>query len=83
MRGRPLIVHEQTVRLGLANRVLSRIAARVAVSSDSSLALLLRRMRSSAVVTGNPIRPELLDGNADKAVAALALDGFDRGVPTV
>jgi UDP-N-acetylglucosamine--N-acetylmuramyl-(pentapeptide) pyrophosphoryl-undecaprenol N-acetylglucosamine transferase len=35
------------------------------------------------VVTGNPVRPEVLAGNADKAVAALGLDGFDRALPTV
>ncbi|GAA5079703.1 UDP-N-acetylglucosamine--N-acetylmuramyl-(pentapeptide) pyrophosphoryl-undecaprenol N-acetylglucosamine transferase [Nocardia iowensis] len=83
LRRRPLIVHEQTVRLGLANRVLARLATRVAVSSESTLRLLPGIVRSSAVVTGNPIRPELLDGNADKAVATLGLYGFDRSLPTV
>ncbi|WP_405166529.1 UDP-N-acetylglucosamine--N-acetylmuramyl-(pentapeptide) pyrophosphoryl-undecaprenol N-acetylglucosamine transferase [Nocardia sp. NBC_01499] len=80
---RPLIVHEQTVRLGLSNRVLAQLATRVAASSESSIPLLPARVRSSAVVTGNPVRPELLDGDADKAVAALGLVGFDRGLPTI
>lgn len=80
---RPLVVHEQTVRLGLANRVLARVATRVAVSSDSSLPLLPRSARASAVVTGNPVRPEVLRGQADKAVDALGLRGFDRALPTV
>jgi UDP-N-acetylglucosamine--N-acetylmuramyl-(pentapeptide) pyrophosphoryl-undecaprenol N-acetylglucosamine transferase len=34
-------------------------------------------------VTGNPIRPEVLTGHADKAVEALALHDFDRRLPTV
>jgi UDP-N-acetylglucosamine--N-acetylmuramyl-(pentapeptide) pyrophosphoryl-undecaprenol N-acetylglucosamine transferase len=79
----PLVVHEQTVRLGLANKALARVAARVAVSSEASLALLPDSARRSAVVTGNPVRPEVLSGHPDKAVAALGLHGFDRALPTV
>jgi UDP-N-acetylglucosamine--N-acetylmuramyl-(pentapeptide) pyrophosphoryl-undecaprenol N-acetylglucosamine transferase len=67
----PLIVHEQTVRLGLANRLLARAAARVAVSSASSLECLPRAVRPRAVVTGNPVRPEVLCGRAEAALAAL------------
>jgi UDP-N-acetylglucosamine--N-acetylmuramyl-(pentapeptide) pyrophosphoryl-undecaprenol N-acetylglucosamine transferase len=37
---RPLVVHEQTVRLGLANRLLARIATTMAVSSASTLPFL-------------------------------------------
>lgn len=40
-------------------------------------------MRSSAVVTGNPVRPEVLTGEPDKAISALGLTGFDRSLPTV
>lgn len=80
---RPLVVHEQTVRLGLANRALARSAAQVAVSSSSSLPLLPAAVRRSAVVTGNPVRPEVLSGQADKAVTTLGLEGFDRSLPTV
>ncbi|MGH3493201.1 MAG: UDP-N-acetylglucosamine--N-acetylmuramyl-(pentapeptide) pyrophosphoryl-undecaprenol N-acetylglucosamine transferase [Sciscionella sp.] len=80
---RPLVVHEQTVRLGLANRLLARVAARVAVSSEPTLGLLPRSARACAVVTGNPVRPEVLRGQADKAVDALGLRGFDRALPTV
>lgn len=40
-------------------------------------------MRDSAVVTGNPVRPEVLTGQADKAISALGLAGFDRSLPTV
>jgi UDP-N-acetylglucosamine--N-acetylmuramyl-(pentapeptide) pyrophosphoryl-undecaprenol N-acetylglucosamine transferase len=77
------VLHEQTVRLGLANRKLAGSATRIAVSSESSLPLLPEAARSIAVVTGNPIRPEVLAGHPDKAVAALGLDGFDRRLPTV
>ncbi|MFF3060192.1 glycosyltransferase [Streptomyces sp. NPDC057909] len=80
---RPLVIHEQTVRLGLANRALARAATRVAVSSESTLPLLPDSARATAVVTGNPVRPEVLSGQADKAIAALGLTGFDRNLPTV
>ncbi|MFB7908396.1 glycosyltransferase [Kitasatospora purpeofusca] len=81
--GVPLVVHEQTVRLGLANKVLARAATRVAVSSESTLPLLPESARRTAVMTGNPVRPAVLTGQADKAVTALGLDGFDRSLPTV
>ncbi|MCL7496859.1 UDP-N-acetylglucosamine--N-acetylmuramyl-(pentapeptide) pyrophosphoryl-undecaprenol N-acetylglucosamine transferase [Streptomyces sp. MCA2] len=80
---RPLVLHEQTVRLGLANRKLAGSAARIAVSSKSTLPLLPESVRSSAVVTGNPVRPEVLTGHADKAVATLGVTGFDRRLPTL
>ncbi|MDG9709657.1 UDP-N-acetylglucosamine--N-acetylmuramyl-(pentapeptide) pyrophosphoryl-undecaprenol N-acetylglucosamine transferase [Streptomyces sp. DH10] len=80
---RPLVLHEQTVRLGLANRKLAGSASRIAVSSESTLPLLPVAVRGAAVVTGNPIRPEVLAGHPDKAVGALGLHGFDRRLPTV
>jgi UDP-N-acetylglucosamine--N-acetylmuramyl-(pentapeptide) pyrophosphoryl-undecaprenol N-acetylglucosamine transferase len=80
---RPLVLHEQTVRLGLANRKLASSATRIAVSSESSLPLLPESVRDIAVVTGNPIRPEVLAGQPDKAIEALELRDFDRRLPTV
>ncbi|RCV50229.1 UDP-N-acetylglucosamine--N-acetylmuramyl-(pentapeptide) pyrophosphoryl-undecaprenol N-acetylglucosamine transferase [Marinitenerispora sediminis] len=81
--GRPLVVHEQTVRLGLANRVLARAAARVAVSSESTVPLLPESARETAVVTGNPVRAEVLAGRPERAVAALGFRGHDPALPTV
>lgn len=80
---RPLVLHEQTVRLGLANRKLAGSATRIAVSSESTVPLLPEVVRGAAVVTGNPIRPEVLAGHPDEAVEALGLHGFDRRLPTV
>ncbi|MEU0529147.1 UDP-N-acetylglucosamine--N-acetylmuramyl-(pentapeptide) pyrophosphoryl-undecaprenol N-acetylglucosamine transferase [Amycolatopsis tolypomycina] len=80
---RPLVVHEQTVRLGLANRLLARIATTMAVSSASTLPLLPGKAKGRAVVTGNPVRPEVLTGNAAKALEALGLDAFDPVRPTI
>ncbi|MEV7871523.1 UDP-N-acetylglucosamine--N-acetylmuramyl-(pentapeptide) pyrophosphoryl-undecaprenol N-acetylglucosamine transferase [Streptomyces sp. NPDC088124] len=79
----PLVVHEQTVRLGLANRILSRFATAVAVSSESSLKLLSESVAASTVVTGNPVRPAVFTGDPKQAVASLGLSGFDSALPCV
>ncbi|GGZ93373.1 UDP-N-acetylglucosamine--N-acetylmuramyl-(pentapeptide) pyrophosphoryl-undecaprenol N-acetylglucosamine transferase [Streptomyces bluensis] len=83
MSHRPLVLHEQTVRLGLANRKLAASATRICVSSESTLELLSESARQVAVVTGNPVRPEVLSGDADRAVQALQVWGFERQLPTV
>lgn len=80
---RPLVVHEQTVRLGLANRLLAKRATRVAVSSPSTLELLPEGVRERAVVTGNPVRAEVLSGEPLKAVDALGLDSFNPDLPVL
>jgi UDP-N-acetylglucosamine--N-acetylmuramyl-(pentapeptide) pyrophosphoryl-undecaprenol N-acetylglucosamine transferase len=80
---RPLVIHEQTVRLGLTNKLLASMATRIAVSAETSLPLLSTDLRDRAIVTGNPVRPELLQGNRRKAVEALRLHGFDARLPTV
>ncbi|MFF1736883.1 glycosyltransferase [Streptomyces sp. NPDC058247] len=78
-----LVVHEQTVRLGLANRILARSATAVAVSSDSTLKLLPEQVAAHAVVTGNPVRPAVFTGDAAKAVSALGMPGFSANLSTV
>jgi hypothetical protein len=45
--------------------------------------LLPEAVRASTVVTGNPIRPEVFTGQADKAIEALNRHGFDRRLPAV
>jgi UDP-N-acetylglucosamine--N-acetylmuramyl-(pentapeptide) pyrophosphoryl-undecaprenol N-acetylglucosamine transferase len=79
----PLVVHEQTTRLGLANRVLAGRATVMAVSADSTLDLLPPQAKAAAVVTGNPVRAEVLAGDAGKAPAALGWTGMVPGLPVV
>ncbi len=50
----PLVLHEQNVLPGLANRLLSVLAKKVAVSFEESQSVF----GGKAVLTGNPIRPE-------------------------
>ncbi|MFI8437133.1 UDP-N-acetylglucosamine--N-acetylmuramyl-(pentapeptide) pyrophosphoryl-undecaprenol N-acetylglucosamine transferase [Streptomyces sp. NPDC079020] len=79
----PLVIHEQTVRLGLANRVLARSATAVALSSENSLKLLPDSVAASAVVTGNPVRPAVFTGDSAKAIPALGMTGYNPALPTV
>ncbi|MBA2312103.1 MAG: undecaprenyldiphospho-muramoylpentapeptide beta-N-acetylglucosaminyltransferase [Actinobacteria bacterium] len=51
----PIVVHEQNIVLGLANRILKRTAARVAVTYEETLEGLGGR----GALVGNPIRPEI------------------------
>jgi UDP-N-acetylglucosamine--N-acetylmuramyl-(pentapeptide) pyrophosphoryl-undecaprenol N-acetylglucosamine transferase len=81
--GVPLVAHEQTTRLGLANRLLAGRATMMAVSSQSTLDLLPPRVRNAAVVTGNPVRAEVLSGDAGRAVGALGWTGLVPGLPVV
>ncbi len=67
---RPLVMHEQTSTVGLANRILARLATRVLLSHESSAGRLPGRARRRAVVTGNPVRPEVLAGDRVRGVAA-------------
>ncbi|WP_328708761.1 UDP-N-acetylglucosamine--N-acetylmuramyl-(pentapeptide) pyrophosphoryl-undecaprenol N-acetylglucosamine transferase [Microbispora hainanensis] len=65
--GRPLVMHEQITALGLANRILARVATTIALTHPTSIDHLPARARARAVVTGNPIRPQLLHGNPVRA----------------
>jgi UDP-N-acetylglucosamine--N-acetylmuramyl-(pentapeptide) pyrophosphoryl-undecaprenol N-acetylglucosamine transferase len=65
-RGRaPVLTHEQTTVIGLANKINIR-SANVAAMSFEQTAAQVSRARCKVVVTGNPIRSELLDGNAER-----------------
>ncbi|WP_308162709.1 UDP-N-acetylglucosamine--N-acetylmuramyl-(pentapeptide) pyrophosphoryl-undecaprenol N-acetylglucosamine transferase [Nocardia alni] len=78
----PLVVHEQTVGLGLANRLLARIATAVAVTSEATVPVLPTRAAARAVVTGNPVRESVLAGAGSAALDRFG-PGFDPGLPTV
>ncbi len=57
---RPVVLHEQNAVPGLANRLLARVARRVALSFPEAGELLPRSAHRRIVVTGNPIREEIV-----------------------
>jgi UDP-N-acetylglucosamine--N-acetylmuramyl-(pentapeptide) pyrophosphoryl-undecaprenol N-acetylglucosamine transferase len=72
--GVPYLLHEQTLSLGLANRILARVATKILLSHEASLEHLPPRAREKAVVTGNPIRAEVFQGDPARARSAFGLD---------
>ena len=76
----PYLMHEQTLSLGLANRILARVATRILLSHQASLDRLPQQARRRAVVTGNPVRSAVLNGDAARGFAAY---GLDPAVPLV
>ncbi len=74
----PLVIHEQNVRAGLANRLLSRWARAAAVSFEETVGLSPRLRRR--VVTGLPLRSDLVP--QDPALSRQRL-GLDPQAPTV
>ena len=72
MLGVPVVIHEQNVVPGATNRLLSRWAKIVAVSWEESKQYLARPERS--VLTGNPIRPEIMSAQREESAASFGLD---------
>lgn len=75
----PVVTHEQTAILGLATRIDAKVADVLAVSWDAT-GEAARKSHHRVVVTGNPVRASIRDGNATRGFAAF---GFDPGLPLV
>jgi UDP-N-acetylglucosamine--N-acetylmuramyl-(pentapeptide) pyrophosphoryl-undecaprenol N-acetylglucosamine transferase len=69
--GIPITVHEQTSVSGLANRLAGRVAARIALTFPQSGKEF---PSDKVVVTGNPLRPELIGGSRESGLTRLGLD---------
>ena len=69
----PLVIHEQTTTIGLANRLCCVIAHTVALSFDIARDDLPARARAGAVLTGNPIRRETLSGSPESAAVRFGI----------
>jgi UDP-N-acetylglucosamine--N-acetylmuramyl-(pentapeptide) pyrophosphoryl-undecaprenol N-acetylglucosamine transferase len=78
----PVVIHEQTVQIGLANRITGRFASRIGLSSELALEDLSAALRHKAFVVGNPVRPLIFGGDPAEAIR---LSGFEPGdmLPTI
>lgn len=78
--GCPVVLHEQNIVLGLANRVCKPVAMRVATSFEDTLA----QVGKKGVLTGNPVLPAFVEADFDAlrdvAVAELGLQPDRRTV---
>jgi UDP-N-acetylglucosamine--N-acetylmuramyl-(pentapeptide) pyrophosphoryl-undecaprenol N-acetylglucosamine transferase len=75
----PVVAHEQTATIGLANKINARFANSFAVSYQST-ASSANGLQRKMVVTGNPVRATLRDGAVDRALAHF---GFTRELPVL
>lgn len=71
--GIPLVIHEQNSACGMANKYLAPHAAHIALTYD----VARKDLKTSAPieVTGNPVRPELLEVDAASARSVLGIPG--------
>jgi UDP-N-acetylglucosamine:LPS N-acetylglucosamine transferase len=81
--GVPVLTHEQTVTIGLANRIAGRYARRIALSFEGSLSELPPPLRARAFVTGNPVRAAIFDGDRARAARRFGFAPEDDVLPTV
>lgn len=87
LRGIPVVVHEQTAASGLANRVVSRFARKIAISYQESSKYF---PKGKTVLTGNPIRKAFFGVGAkrakkgvDKRNPQLLIYGGSRGAVAI
>ena len=72
-----IIVHQQDLRKGLANALMAPLADKITVTFEESL----RDFSAKKVVwTGNPVRPEVLQGDRKEGQKIF---GLEDSVPTV
>ncbi len=79
----PILIHEQTVQIGLANRINARFATKIALSFDEALDELSPQYRSKAFVAGNPVRPQIFGGDAARAKVFAGFSDEDDRLPTI
>lgn len=68
----PIVIHESDVVPGLANKVLSFFANKVAVSFEVTKDYFPAR---KVIWTGNPVRSDLFLGNKERAIETFGLSG--------
>ncbi|MCK8827141.1 undecaprenyldiphospho-muramoylpentapeptide beta-N-acetylglucosaminyltransferase [Natroniella acetigena] len=68
----PTVIHEQNAYPGLTNRLLAKIVDKIALSNLDAKGYL--GDSDKVVLTGNPIRPEILEQNRVKAFKELGLN---------
>ncbi len=73
----PVVIHESDITPGLANRISSRFAKKICVSFPETLKYVSPK---KSVLTGTPIRKEILEGSREKG---LALCGFSGQKPVL
>lgn len=79
----PILTHEQTVTVGLANKINGRYAKRIALSFEGAKEELPPALQKKAFVTGNPVREVIFAGSKASAASRFRFDGVDECLPCV
>ena len=74
----PVIIHESDMTPGLANKLSFSAATKICCNFPETVRIL---PEDKAVLTGSPIRAELMEGDADKAAAMCGFE--DPGKPVI
>lgn len=77
----PVLTHEQTVTVGLANKIAGRFARRIALSFEGARDELPPVLRKRAFVTGNPVRSAIFDGDKMRAARRFGFAPHDKDLP--
>ena len=77
----PILIHEQTVQLGLANRINARFATKIALSWEEAMNALPPQARAKAWVSGNPVRASIFGGTPREALNYFGLSKEE--LPTI
>ncbi len=79
LAGVPVITHESDFDPGLATRINARFAMKVVVSYEQTCEYFPESLKPRLVIAGNPVRREVLSGNAERGRTFLAFDS-DRPI---
>jgi UDP-N-acetylglucosamine--N-acetylmuramyl-(pentapeptide) pyrophosphoryl-undecaprenol N-acetylglucosamine transferase len=69
----PTLIHEQNAFPGVTNRILSRFVDSVAISFKESIQFF-KAAEGKMILTGNPVRPEMLENDREKARLKLGIN---------
>lgn len=76
----PIILHESDSAPGLANRILAKFARKIILSFPGSEKYFSKKCQKKAVLIGNPIRKELMEGEKTQAKG---LFGINSNKPVI
>lgn len=76
----PVYTHECDFTLGLANRINFKSADKMFVSYEETKNILSEQDKLRVVVTGNPIRPTIYNGNKEKGLKFLSLENTQKPI---
>lgn len=76
----PIVAHESDLSPGLSNKLAFRFAKTICVSFEETKKYIKKSLREKIVVTGNPIRKSILNGDKDRGYK---FTGFNKFRPVI